>query len=155
MEIDAITAFITGALEGVDVLAVDGDVYFVFDPSHDLPPDRRRPFATIVTSNAHDRASDLDRPGVFRLNIGISRETYEDMFGPPPPGPIAGDPIDTGHDYTRLDVLMPHPVYASLAWVCVLNPGAETFDEVAALLREAHGLAVARRQRPDAPHGAE
>jgi hypothetical protein len=35
------------------------------------------PFATIAsTGNEYERISYLDRPGVFRLNIGVSRETF-------------------------------------------------------------------------------
>ena len=138
---------IQAAFEGVEVLQASGDTFFFVG---DQPADQRMPFATIVTSNAHDRASDLDRPGVFRVNIGISRESYEARFGPPPPGPITAEPLDTGHDYTALDVLMPHPIYASLNWVCVLNPGGPTREALQPLLTEAHGIALARRERREA-----
>lgn len=153
MDIASIIQHIIDHLEGVDIVQANGDTFFFYDPGRDLPPDRRMPFATIVTSDAHDRASRLDRPGVFRLNIGISRERYEDMFGPLPPGPIGVDPVDTGYDYTRLDTIMPHPIYSPLAWVCVLNPSDDTFEEIAVLLREAHDLAAGRRARRDARNG--
>lgn len=41
------------------------------------------PFATIVTKDYgdFDNASNLNRPGVFRLNIGLSRETFRSLFG--------------------------------------------------------------------------
>ena len=141
---------ITEVLEGVDAVEAQGDTFFFYDPGRDLPPDRRMPFATIVTSDAYDRASDLDRPGVFRLNVGISRESYESLFGPPPPGPVTADPVDTGHDYTRLDTLMPHPIYAPLAWICVLSPSDSTLKRCAALLDEALALAAGRHERHDA-----
>ena len=141
---------IQGAFEGVEALEANGDTFFL---AGDQPADQRLPFATLVTSDAHDRASDLDRPGVFRLNIGISRESYEARFGPPPPGPITAEPVDTGHDYTALDVVMPHPIYASLNWVCVLNPSAATFEAVRPLLDEAYGIALARRGRREARGG--
>src|SRR6185369_7374487 len=45
--------------------------------------DRKLPFATIATSdNEHDRISNLDRPGAFRLNIGVSKQTFQALFGP-------------------------------------------------------------------------
>jgi hypothetical protein len=57
-----------------------------------------------------DARSNLDRPGVFRLNIGISKKAYDSLF-----------PADGDHDFTALDTLMPHPVYGVNHWVCVLN----------------------------------
>lgn len=132
------------SLEGVSVLEVNGDAFcFVGD----APEDQRMPFATLVSSDAHDSASNLSRPGAFRLNIGVSRETYEARFGPPPPGPLQADPIDTGHDYTRIDVLMPHPIYSPLNWVCVVNPSEATFEALQPLLTEAHAIAGGRHER--------
>jgi hypothetical protein len=151
MDPEQITQHIIAMLDGVDVVQAAGVRFFCYDPGRDLPPDRRLPFATIVTSDAHDHASDLDRPEVFRLNIGVSRESYVAMFGPPPPGPVTVGPVETGYDYTRLDVVMPHPIYASLSWVCVLNPSDTTFALLDPLLREAHAIAVGRRAR----HGGQ
>ncbi|MEV0808848.1 DUF6194 family protein [Micromonospora sp. NPDC050200] len=61
--------------------------FFVYDPLGDLPADRWLPFATIVTGDHHDTASAgavarygpasaLDRPGAWRLNIGLTRARY-------------------------------------------------------------------------------
>ena len=52
-----------------------GDTFFIYDPERNLEGSRRFPFATIVTKDyaEFDNASDLDRPGVFRLNIGVSK----------------------------------------------------------------------------------
>jgi len=88
------------------------------------------PWATIVTSDAHDTASGPDRPGVFRLNLGLRKARFAELF---PPG--------SEHDHRALDVIMPHPVHAGQHWVCVLNPDT-TWPAVQELLREAHELAV-------------
>src|SRR5438874_8740203 len=129
------------ALEGVEVVAASGDHYFFYDPDRVLPHDRRLPFATVVTGDRHDRVSNLDRPSVFRVNVGVARETYRARFGPPPAFNREGDGVvDTGHDYAALDRIMPHPVYAPMSWVCVLNPGEATAQELRRLLIEAHGL---------------
>ncbi len=150
MNAEALARHILELLEGVDTVEADGDTFFFFNPGGEAHPiDHRAPFATIVTSDAHDRASDLDRPGVYRLNIGVSRDTYESMFGAPPKGPITADPVDTGHDYTRLDMLMPHPIYASLNWISVVNPGVATLDLLDALIEEAQAIAAGRRARRD------
>ena len=104
------------------------------------------PFATIVTKDYgdFDRASNLNRPGVFRLNIGVSKETYRSWFGPQPSPPGTAGVVDTGHDFTALDQIMPHPFYAPQSWVCVLNPSEATFQAVQPLLAEAYDLAVRR-----------
>jgi hypothetical protein len=85
----------------------------------------------------HDEGapSNLARPGVFRLNIGVGRQTFERIVE------SGGDP-----DYATLDRLFPHPVYAKQLWISILNPSDATFrDEVMPLLTEAHDrLATAR-----------
>src|SRR5262249_44735755 len=83
----SITRYITDTFDGVDVVVASretgapevawGDTFFSYDPDRDLEPKHRMPFATIVTKDYgdFDRASNLNRPGVFRLNIGVSKDT--------------------------------------------------------------------------------
>lgn len=115
---------------GTRLLEANGDVFAVYDPYGDLPPQRQLPWATIVTSDTYDTASRLDRPGVFRLNLGLPRARFQEL-------------IDPAHEYdmTALDVLLPHPVYAGQHWVCVLNP-RQTWPVVRGLLDEAAAFAV-------------
>lgn len=126
----------------VSVLYAAGDAYFMAKDGQKMP------FATLVTSDQHDAASDLNRPGVYRLNLGVRRDTYTALFGAIPKPDAAWGVIDTGHDYAALDTLMPHPVYAPLGWICVMNPGAATFERLHPLLREAHEKARRQRQEP-------
>jgi hypothetical protein len=103
------------------------------------------PMATLMTNDINDQASNLDRPGVFRLNIGIGKQTYHALLGSPPARPGASGIVETSHDFTALDQLMPHPVYANMYWVCVLNPSAATFQTVVQpLLAEAYDLSVSK-----------
>jgi len=140
-----ITSYIATTFGGVDVVVASkengapeiawGDSFFIYDPDRNLEETRRFPFATIVTKDYgdFDNASRLDRPGVFRLNIGVSRETFTKLFG-----------ADGEYDFTHLDELMPHPVYGRNHFVCVLNPSDSTFHAIAPLLREAYEIAVKR-----------
>jgi hypothetical protein len=137
-----IVRYIADTFDGVNVAEANGDTFFVYDPDRQLPPERQMPFATLVSSDAYDQVSNLNRPGVYRLNIGVSRETYRSLFGPPPPNPGAAGIVDTGHDFSTLDQVMPHPVYAMMSWVCVLNPTRETFQAVQGYLAEAHAQAA-------------
>jgi hypothetical protein len=156
MDEASIIRYIADAFAGVDVVQPTdasggpeiawGDTFFIYDPERDLEPKRRWPFATIVTKDYgdFDRAPNLNRPGVFRLNIGVSKETYRSWFGPQPSPPDAAGVVDTGHDFTALDQILPHPFYAPQSWVCVLNPSEATFQAVQPLLAEAYDLAVRR-----------
>lgn len=99
------------------------------------------PFATLIASDQeHDRFSDLDRPGVYRLNIGVSQETFQSLFGTAKVDPAR-------YDYTALDVIMPHPEYAKQNFICVLSPGEATFEKVRLLLAAAHKIAAKRFAR--------
>ncbi|GAB1695126.1 DUF6194 family protein [Krasilnikovia sp. M28-CT-15] len=127
-----------------------GDSFFFYDPQDDSPADRRMPFATLVTSDypGFDTASQLHRPGVVRLNLDPGRDLFTETVGYAP----AEHPAHADRwDYTALDHLIPHPVYATAGWVCVLNPGPHTRARVAELVAAAHARAArhydARRAR--------
>ena len=146
MDESSITEYISSALPGVDVQVAEegdgspeiawGDSFFFYDPERRLKGANQFPFATIVTKDYgdFDKASNLDRKGVFRLNIGLSSETYDSLF----------EAEDATYDFTQLDALMPHPVYGVNHWVCVLNPSVETFETLKPLLAEAHARAARR-----------
>ena len=146
MDAAAVTRQIQGMFADVDVVAADGNSFLFVVPDDGRPPDHRFPFVTLVTNDLYDQASDLDRPGVFRLNIGISKATYRTLFGA-----ATGDLGDAGYDPTTLDRLMPHPVYGRQHWVCVLNPGDAMLDAIGPLLVEAYQLAGTRARRRAAP----
>lgn len=96
-------------------------------------------YATIVTTDEHDEGapSNLSRPGVFRLNIGVGRQTFERLVG----GTVEPD-------YAAFEQILPHPVYAKQLWISVLNPSDATFrDVVMPLLTEAHDRLAATLAR--------
>ena len=140
--------YITKAFEGVDVVVDRGNSFFFYNPDSNVPPDHRFPFVTLVTSDLYDQFSDLNRPSVFRLNIGIGKQTFRSLFGSSKlPTGEDGENSST-YDFTALDQVMPHPVYGRMLWVCVLNPGDETFEtKVRPLLVEAYELAVSKYKR--------
>jgi hypothetical protein len=138
MDEASITRYVTDTFKDVHLAVADGNSFFFYEP------DRKMPFATLVTKDDYDSVSNLNRPSVFRLNIGISKQTYLSLFHSQPSPPGTGGVIDTGHDFTALDQLMPHPIYGHIFWICVLNPSEATFHTVRPLLAEAHDLAVSR-----------
>jgi hypothetical protein len=142
--------YITDTFEGVDVLSTpDNTFFFFYNPDPNVPPDHKFPWATIVTNDAHDQFSNLNRPSVFRLNIGVGKQTFQSLFGVPEKSSDTKNDDNPGsYDFTALDQLMPHPVYGRMYWVCVLNPGDETFKtKVRPLLDEAYQGAVSKYNR--------
>jgi hypothetical protein len=145
--------YLTETYRGTNPLQATGDTYFLYDPDRDLPPERQHPYATLITGDRHDQVSRLDRDGVYRLNIGVTRQTYRELFGAPPRvrARDAYGVLDTGLDYAVLDTVLPHPVYATQNWVCVLAPSAATFETVVVpLLDEAYDFAVRKHTNQDA-----
>ncbi|ADD40720.1 DUF6194 family protein [Stackebrandtia nassauensis] len=120
-----------------------GDVFFYYAPDGVVP--RTQPFATVVTKDyQQDKASDLDRPDTFRVNIAAGTPAYISWIGSSP------KETDTdGLDFAATDTVLPHPVYGRMGWLCVVNPDAETTATVEDLLREAHRLARERYHRRD------
>jgi hypothetical protein len=146
MDEAALTRYITETFAGVDLVVSSGNTFYFNNADPTVPPDHRFPFVTLVTNDEYDQFSNLNRPDVYRLNIGVSKQTYRALFGAPPARDGAAE--DGGHDFTALDQVMPHPVYGRQYWVCVLNPSATTFqDAVQPLLAEAYDQAVGKHTR--------
>ena len=142
-----ISQYITETFEGVDVVVASGDSFFFYNPDSNVPPDHTFPFVTLVTSDINDQFSNLNRPSVFRLNIGVGKQTFRSLFGEPKLPPYGSmfesDNTSSDYDFTTLNQLMPHPVYGRMYWVCILTPSNETFKtKVQPLLVEAHEMAV-------------
>lgn len=151
-----ISRYITDNFQGVDVVVASGDSFFFYNPDSHIPPDHKFPWATLVTSDINDPFSNLNRPSVYRLNIGVSKATFQSLFGA---SKQAADDDNAGHsegafsgyDFTALDEVMPHPVYGKMYWVCVLNPSDETLKQkVQPLLTEAYGTAVSKYKQREA-----
>jgi len=142
-------------LEGVVVLTATaesgapemawGDSFIYYDPD-DSEANRKMPFATVVCSNypGFDTESQLDREGVFRLNIAVGRAAYERLLDHPP---TVHAERHANYDYAAFDTLLPHPIYAEQGWVSILNPGPRTADQARRLLADAYDLARTRHQR--------
>jgi hypothetical protein len=141
MNKEAIGHYITETFGNIRVETADKSLFFFYGA------ERNFPMVTLVTKDSYDQFSKLDRPSVFRLNIGISRETYRSLFGSPPRLVDAPEAAAGPYDFAALDQIMPHPVYGQMFWICVLNPSGATFEKVKPLLEEAYDLAVKRQSK--------
>jgi hypothetical protein len=141
MDANDVQAYIRDTFDGVDTLHNEGDTFLIYDPAGDLPAERKMPFATIVTGDHYDTVSALDRPGAYRLNVGLTKATYTALFGAPPTQRDENGVLRTEFDYAAVDTLMPHPIYASQYWVSIVSPTDASWHRVRELLVEAHEFA--------------
>ena len=129
---ETIVGYILETYPETDVVEAMDAWFFSLDAEKHWPN-----YATIVTTDAHDDASDLSRPNVFRLNLGVDRQTFESIAA-----------TDAEPDYTALDRLLPHPVYGQQLWISILNPSERTFrDVVVPLIALAHDRLAGARAR--------
>lgn len=130
---DELTAYIGHTFPDADILSIPGATFFSLDPEKHFPN-----FATIVTSDDdYDEGARLSREGVFRINLGLTRATFDRLTA------SVVDP-----DFSALDTVLPHPTYARQHWIGILNPSHETFERVLRpLLAEAHDRLASQRAR--------
>lgn len=141
MNQEAVIRYIIDTFNDVEVVESSGDYFFFYDPEKQVQPDHRFPFITLVTGDNYDNVSNLKRPSVFRLNIGLSKKIFRAVFD-------SEDLVtDNNYDFTAFDILMPHPVYGKMYWCCVLNPGDTTTKKVKELLAGAYDMSVKKYVR--------
>ncbi len=90
----------------------------------------------------NDQSSCLNREKIYRVNFGVRKNTFAQMFGAVPKRPGKGGIVDMAYDFAEINQIMPHPIYAWMGWMCVLNPSEATFEQLKPLIREAYEYAV-------------
>ena len=132
MDQQSVIDYITTTFDGVTTAVAEDNLFFFYDPTQMFP------FATLMVNDVNDAFSDLNRPGVYRLNIGVDRETFVTLVGDG-----AGE-----YDYTAFDTIMPHPVYGRQRWVCIVNPSDVTFaKKIQPLLADAYARDVRKHTK--------
>lgn len=100
-------------------------------------------FATVKSKDGeNDRASYLNRAGVFRLNIGLTLKKYEEIFGLRPSRPPKGGVVEGEFDFQALNVFMPHPIYGWMGWIAINNPNLDNFEKSQEYLNIAYEKAL-------------
>lgn len=108
-----------------------GDTFFYVRDNSGEP--KKMPFTTIVTKDytGFDSESNLNRGGLYRLNIEIGKEKFEDLFG------FKTNEFEDNRsrfNFSSLNQLFPHPLYGSNGWVSIVNPDADSAAKVNNLL---------------------
>jgi putative ABC transport system ATP-binding protein len=89
-----------------------------------------------------DKYSNLNREGVFRLSLNISKESFTSLFGKVPE---KDENLKEEYDFSVLNHLFPHPVYGSSMRICILNPSKKMFDKkLLPLIQESYEIARKR-----------
>jgi len=115
-----------------------GDHFFYYAPDGEVPQ-RKQPYATIVTKNyPDDSLCHLDHPDRWRLNIHVGKIAFSELIGDDSRAESAAV------DFTAVDTVLPHPVYRALGWISIVNADAQTHALAVRLLREAHDAARRR-----------
>jgi hypothetical protein len=132
---NAIAQYILTTFAGVETSENYGYTFFFYKSERVLP------FVTLIAAdNEYDQISQLNRLGVYRLNIGVGRQAFQALFGE--------GKVEVGaYDYAALNQIMPHPEYAAQHFVCVLSPSGETLEKVQGLLAQAYEIAVRRHEK--------
>ena len=127
-------------LEGSVLVESWGEKAIFYNPGRAL---KRGVYILTVKEKAgnNDRGSKLNRPGIYRVNLGVRKETFVKLFGAVPQRPGAGGIVEMDYDFSTVDRFLPHPVYAWMGWLCVLNPSEKTFEDLKPYIQEAYEYA--------------
>ena len=141
MKPDEILDYCLSSLEGTTLVESWGEKGVFYNPNHIL---KRGVYVLTVKEKdgANDRSSNLNRQGIYRVNLGLRKTTFQNLFGDIPARPAAGGVVEMPYDFTAADCLLPHPVYAWMGWISILNPSESTFNECKPLLQEAYEFAI-------------
>ena len=143
---DAILKYCLENLDGTILVNSWGERGIFYNPAGKL---KRGIYVLTVKEKDgdNDKSSKLDRKDVYRMNLGIRKNSFSKIFGPLPKRPAKGCTVDMNCDFSSINVLLPHPVYAWMGWICVLNPSSQCFEELKPLIQEAYEYAKAKYKK--------
>ena len=125
--------WIVNTYPGIVVIDAYRERSFFYNPSGLLP--KGVYLTTIKESDGpNDKASVLDRDGIYRISFGVGKRAYEKLFGVTPKRPPKGGVVQLDFDFTALRVLMPHPIYAWMGWVAMNSPSKDQLETIQTFL---------------------
>ena len=140
LTIDQIVEYVQSSFPDVIADSNWGERALFYNPCRKLP--KGIYFLTFKERDgANDHSSNIGT-GEYRLNVGISKRAFIERFGGIPDRPSSGGVVTTGHDFTKSNVVTPHPVYGWMCWIAVKNPSPETLEELKPLLAESYQVAT-------------
>lgn len=126
---------------GLKIIDTWGETSLFYNPDDLLK--RGIYFCTLKNKDGeNDKASHLYRADVFRMNFGISKKTFVSIFNTIPKRPVKGGVIEGNYNFQATDILTPHPIYGWMAWVSILSPSKQSFNDLKALIDESYELCL-------------
>ncbi|HBI0890800.1 TPA: hypothetical protein I2Z89_RS13800 [Staphylococcus aureus] len=102
--------------------------------------EHKLPFVSFADSdNEYDNVSNLDRNEIFRINIGVSKDSFNNLV----------NNQTNNIDYTITNTFLPHPHYSSQNYICILNPKNENIQKTKEFIKEAHLIASKRFEKKE------
>lgn len=137
---DDILSYCLSNLKDVVLIESWGERGIFYNPNRAL---KRGVYVLTVKENDgdNDKGSMLNRDNAYRINVGLRKENFIKQFGYIPKRLAAGQIVKMNFDFTAMDVIMPHPIYAWMGWVCVLNPSDKTFEDFKPMIQESYEFA--------------
>jgi hypothetical protein len=141
-----IEEYILKNYEGVIPKQSWGETSFFYNPNNILPNGIY--FCTIKEQDgANDKASKLNREGIFRFSLGISKQSFINLFETKPKRPSKGGIIEGNYNFEQLDSLTPHPIYGWMGWICILNPSKEGCNDIKDFIDESYNLVLKKFEK--------
>ena len=105
----------------------------------------------VVVNPPHAGPSPFSTSAGWSEPSGSSASIERSTFRPSSPRQAAGrEVIDTGFDYSSTDTILPHPSYAPMHWIAVVDAGKRTGIRLASLIEQAHTLTKSHYGRAEA-----
>jgi hypothetical protein len=129
ISLDEVSTYLTEEFDDLAPINAWGERSFFYNLNSLLP--RGVYFCTLKEKDGdNDKASELDRDGIYRFNFGLPTNAFIEMFGAKPRRPEKGKIIAGNWNFTEPNKLMPHPVYGWMGWVAILNPTQDVFSKL-------------------------
>lgn len=124
-------------LEGTVLVDSWGEKGIFYNPQNKL---KRGVYILTVKEKdgENDQSSNLNRDGIYRVNLGVRKSTFIKLFNKIPNRPEKGKTVEMKYDFSSIDKIIPHPVYAWMSWICCLNPSEKTFEELKPFITESY-----------------
>lgn len=143
---DFILNYLLKSFHGLKIINAWGEISVFYNPDNLLK--RGIYFCTLKEKDGeNDRASNLNRIGIFRMNFGVSKNAFQDIFQAVPKRPTKGNFIEGKYDFQALDTLTPHPVYGWMAWVSILNPSIQSLEELKIIIEESYRICIEKYKK--------
>lgn len=143
IEINVIKEYLLSHFDGLCPKNSWGETSFFYNPGNSRPSGSY--FFTIKEKDGeNDKACNLNRQGIYRINFGITEASFLKLFGKKPKRPKQGGIIEGNYDFCQKNTLLPHPVYGWMKWVMIINPSNLQFEKIKPLIEKSYQLAKKR-----------